>query len=463
VEFFGFELTITRKAAGPRPVAALSPLSDSRGWYPIVVREPFTGAWQLNAELSPDSLLRNPTVFACVTRIAQDCGKLRLRLVEEQSPGVWAETTNPAYSPVLRKPNDYQTTPKFVEQWMTSKLIWGNTYVLKRRDARGVVVALYVLDPSRVTVLVAPDGSVYYQLRRNDLAGVAAIEESIAVPARDIIHDRMVCLFHPLVGVPPLYAAALAAEQALTIQQTSTQFFGGGSHPGGVLTAPGAITEATGKRLQDYWDSKFTGNSVGKVAVLGDGLKYEQLAVNASDAQLIEQLNATDEDICTAFGMPMFLLNATQGAPYANNELILQLYYAECLQSPIHNFETSLDEGLGFAPGLGTELDIDDLIWMDTATRTKAAADAIGAGAMSPNEARRKYFGLGPVDGGDTPYLQQQMFSLAALAERDAAEPFAKSAPATPAAEVNTSPELTDDQIKAFARSAFLDRWESAA
>ena len=77
----------------------------------------------------------------------------------------------------------------------------------------------------------------------------------------------------------------------------------------------------------------------------------------------------------------------------------------------------------------GTEFDIDALIWMDTATKTKAAHDAIAAGALSPNEARFKYFGLGPVPGGETPYLQQQMFSLAALAERDAAQPFAKPAP----------------------------------
>ena len=54
---------------------------------------------------------------------------------------------------------------------------------------------------------------------------------------------------------------------------------------------------------------------------------------------------------------------------------------------------------------------------MVTATKTKAAAEAIGAGALSPNEARFKYFGLGKVEGGDTPYMQQQNFSLAALAE----------------------------------------------
>jgi len=53
---------------------------------------------------------------------------------------------------------------------------------------------------------------------------------------------------------------------------------------------------------------------------------------------------------------------------------------------------------------------------------------------MSPNEGRSK-LDLKPVDGGESPYLQQQNYSLAALAKRDAqADPFAPNTPNTPAA-----------------------------
>ena len=122
--------------------------------------------------------------------------------------------------------------------------------------------------------------------------------------------------------------------------------------------------------------------------------------------------------------------------PYANIEPLLQQYYSQCLQSLIVSLEKSLDEGLGIDAPIdghqyGTEFDIDDLIWMDTATKTAAAKDGIGGGALSPDEARKKYYGLGAMPRGDTPYLQQQYYSLGALAARDAADPFAK--PPTPA------------------------------
>ena len=438
LQLFGFEVLARKAAANLRPVGRAA----RDGWYPIV-REPFTGAWQQNAEIRGESALSYFAVFACVTLIAADVAKLRLRLVELDDEGIWTETTNPAYSPVLRKPNRYQTTLKFVEQWITSKLVHGNTYALKERDARGVVRAIYVLDPTKVAPLVAPDGSIYYELRRNDLAGLPALPDgadSLVVPASEIFHDLMVPLFHPLIGVTPLYACGLAALQGLTIQETSNQFFAGGSHPGGMLIAPGAISDATAKRLKDYWDANFTGANVGKVAVVGDNLKYEPMTVNATDAKLIEQLGWTAETICACYHVPAYMIGVAAPPAAASVETMLQQYHAQCIQSLLTSCESTLDDGLGLdGTPYGTEFDVDDLIWMDTATKTKAAADAIGAGALSPNEARKKWFGLGSVTGGDTPYMQQQNYSLAALDARDRANPLA---PAPAPAAVSAAPAV---------------------
>ena len=78
-----------------------------------MIHEPFTGAWQRNIEVRADTALTYSAVYACITLIASDIGKLRLRLVQQDSNGIWTETENPAYSPVLRKPNRYQTRIKF--------------------------------------------------------------------------------------------------------------------------------------------------------------------------------------------------------------------------------------------------------------------------------------------------------------------------------------------------------------
>ena len=447
MRLFGLEISRTR-----RPPATLSPAAARGGWFPLV-REPYMGAWQNNDEISAPTALSYFAVFGCVTLIATDIGKLHLQLVSEGTDGIWSPTTNSAYSPVLRKPNRYQTIVKFVEQWITSKLTAGNAYVLKQRDERGVVSALYVLDPARVSPLIAPDGAVYYQLKRDPLSGVGeGLEpgQDLVVPAREMIHDPMVTLFHPLIGVTPLYACGLAALQGLTIQTKSEQFFRGGSHPGGVLTAPGEIGEEQAQRIKKYWEENFSGANIGRVAVVGKGLKYEAMTVNAADAQLIEQLNWSAQQVCTCYHVPPALLDLGAAANVTDLEALLQKYHSQCIQSLLTNFETSLDEGLELKTPYGTEFDIDDLIWMVTATKTKAAAEAIGSGALSPDEARRKWFGLGPVKGGDTPYMQQQNYSLAALADRDADQPFSKAAPAAPGPSAIAEPDTDAADEKTF-------------
>ena len=86
---------------------------------------------------------------------------------------------------------------------------------------------------------------------------------------------------------------------------------------------------------------------------------------------------------------------------------------------------------------------------MDTGTRVKAAADSI-TGGLSFNEVRKKYHGVGPVKGGESPMTQQQNFSIAALAERDANDPFAKPKPAPAAAPA--ADQLPPGQVAATAR-----------
>ncbi|RXL37533.1 phage portal protein, partial [Citrobacter sp. AAK_AS5] len=68
---------------------------------------------------------------------------------------------------------------------------------------------------------------------------------------------------------------------------------------------------------------------------------------------------------------------------------------------------------------LGTELDLDGLLRMDSMTQIQVLSEGVKGGLVKPNEGSGK-LGLRPVAGGDQVYLQQQNYSLAALAKRDA-------------------------------------------
>jgi HK97 family phage portal protein len=122
---------------------------------------------------------------------------------------------------LYKRPNAFQNRIQFFENWLNSKLCHGNTVALKIRNNAGKITELRLLDWNKVTPLVADDGSVFYQINPDNMTG---IESSVTVPAREVIHDRFNCLFHPLIGLSPIYAAGLAAMQGHHIQENSAFF-----------------------------------------------------------------------------------------------------------------------------------------------------------------------------------------------------------------------------------------------
>jgi phage portal protein BeeE len=88
---------------------ALQPVDNRGGWFSLI-REPWTGAWQRNVPpIGVDTALTYSAVFRCISLISSDIAKMRVRLVRLTEAGVWEETENAAFSPVLRKPNRWQT------------------------------------------------------------------------------------------------------------------------------------------------------------------------------------------------------------------------------------------------------------------------------------------------------------------------------------------------------------------
>lgn len=444
----------TKKDAGQ-----LAPVNN-HGWGWRIL-ESFTGAWQKNVVVDRESVLAYWAVYACIKLIAGDISKMRVKLVEKGVAGIWSEIESGSpFLPVLRKPNRYQTRQQFFNYWYSSLLIHGNTYALKQRDERGIVTNLYILDPCGVTVLVGEEGSVFYQLRRDNLNGRGEPLD-VTVPASEIIHDRLVCLHHPLVGVSPIFACGVAATQGLSIQNNSANFFANGAMPGGIIMVPGSLDPAKATELKAKWETSYSGDNRGKTAVLADKMTYQPLSVTAVDSQLIEQLKMTAEMVCSTFGVPAYKVGVGALPAYNNVAALDQQYYSQCLQVLIESTEAVLDEGLGLVnvsgKTIGSEFDLSGLIRMDPGAQMDFAEKGVKASVFSPNEARRG-FDLSPVDGGESPMAQQQNYSLAALAKRDAqSDPFGTApAPAAPA----PAPPITDEPVKGIDFTKALESFD---
>lgn len=424
------------------------PLNTSGAWIDITPAQP-PGYFQLDINVRPETVLSHPAVFSCVTVISNDIGKLRTKLMKQREDGIWEETRSAAYSPVLRRPNHYQNHIQFKQSWIISKLIWGNAYVLKARDGRGVVIGQYILDPALVMPMIAPDGSIFYQLSQDNLSGLQL--PTVFVPASEVIHDRMNCLFHPLVGVSPLFSAALPASSGLEILKDSQRFFKQGAKPSGILAAPGSISPETAKELKDYWNANFTGANAGRVAVVGDGLKYEAIRMTSVDSQTKEQLALSAEMVAQVFHVPAFKV----GGPIPSGQKVgdlNQIYFSDALQTLIEEMELAQDEGLSLPDTYRTELDLENLLRMDPATQADVTVKLVGGSIKTPNEGRRAH-NLPPLTGGDTVYMQQQDFPLDQVRLNRIEPPAPPPAPPAPPAPAlaDADEELSEEERRELA------------
>jgi hypothetical protein len=137
------------------------------------------------------------------------------------------------------------------------------------------------------------------------------------------------------------------------------------------------------------------------------------------------------------------------------------IYLQDCLQWQVEDIEQCLDYGLGIPHDVYAELDPACLLKMDSKTKADVAKVLASAGILSPNEGRA-WFDMEPVEGGATPYLQQQNYSLAALSKRDALGPPPVDGSPSPAPPEETDPEdptAEDDATDATA-NRILPSWQ---
>lgn len=391
--------------------------SSRAGWFSWTINEPFTGAWQKNIKWTRESVLSHPAIFSCITLISGDVSKMRLQTVAIDSDGIKTPVVIDKFK-FLSKPNNYQNRIQFFESWMNSKLIRGNTYVLKGRDRNGDVNSLYILHPDLVTPMVSESGDVFYQLGGDNLNNIN--QSGVTVPASEIIHDRFNCFFHPLVGLSPIFACGLVAFGGIKMLENSAKLFANGARPTGILTAPGAITNETAERLKLHWEKNYGGENYGKTAVLGDDLKYTPLTVTAVESQMIEQMKMGAEMICACFHVPPYKVMGN--APTHNNaEILQQQYYDQCLQNHIESIEECLDQDLDLPMNVRIQFNLDGLLRMDTKTQVETLGAGVNKAIYAPNEARKK-MNMKPVEGGDVPFLQQQNWPINMLAGRSIEE-----------------------------------------
>lgn len=259
-------------------------------------------------------------------------------------------------------------------------MIDGNGFIRVIRNQRGDIVAVSVLDPTRVHVARDEFGRLGYRI---DQTGPLLTDQEVK-------HVTELRLPGKLRGVSRVVELRETLGLTSALEDFASGFFGNGSITSGIIETPMDLTADQAKNLQDGFEAKHRGlRRAHRPGVLSGGAKFVKTGVDPEEAQLLDSRKFAVQEVCRMFRIPPHLLQVIEpGAmSYASTEENARQFVTFTLLPYISKLEEAYTSLL--PPGVFLKFNVDGLLRGSTESRYSAYSQALTAGWSTVNEVRR--------------------------------------------------------------------------
>ena len=335
--------------------------------------------------------MQTTAVYACVRILAEAVASLPLHVYEYQDDGGKKLVhDHPLYYLLHDEPNPEMTSFVFRETLMSHLLIWGNAYAQIIRDGAGRVLGLYPLLPDKMDVQRDDKGNIYYVYSRNSDENPMFKEYgNIRLKAEDVLHIPGLG-FDGLIGYSPIAMAKNAVGMTLACEEYGASFFANGANPGGVLEHPGVLKDPS--KVRESWNSVYRGvNNAHKIAVLEEGMKYQQIGIPPEEAQFLETRKFQINEIARLYRIPPHMVGDLDKSSFSNIEQQSLEFVKYTLDPWVIRWEQSLQRSLLLPGEKGKyfiKLNVDGLLRGDYQSRMNGYAVGRQNGWFSANDIR---------------------------------------------------------------------------
>ena len=368
----------------------------------------FFGRSTSGKNVNERTAMQTTAVYSCVRILAEAVASLPIHVYRYTDTGKERVYDHPLYYLLHDEPNPEMTSFVFRETLMSHLLIWGNAYAQIIRDGSGRVLSLYPLLPDKMEVERDGHGRLFYTYTRNTDENPNFSEYGrVRLKPEDVLHIPGLG-FDGLVGYSPIAMAKNAVGMTLACEEYGASFFENGATPGGVLEHPGVLKDPA--KVRESWHSVYGGSkNAGKVAVLEEGMKYQQIGIPPEEAQFLETRKFQIDEIARLYRIPPHMVGDLDKSSFSNIEQQSLEFVKYTLDPWVIRWEQSIQRAL-LLPQEKREyfvkMNVDGLLRGDYESRMKGYSIGIQNGFMCPNDVRRlESMDLIPVEEGGEYFL----------------------------------------------------------
>lgn len=378
----------------------------------------FFGRTTSGKPVNERTAMQTTAVYSCVRILAEAVAQLPLHVYAyKEDGGKEIKHDHPLYYLLHDEPNPEMTSFVFRETLMSHLLIWGNAYAQIIRDGAGRVLGLYPLLPDKMEVERDERGNLYYIYSRDtDENPNFKGSGQFVLKAEDVLHIPGLG-FDGLIGYSPIAMAKNTVGMTLACEEYGASFFANGANPGGVLEHPGVLKDPS--KVRESWNSVYRGsNNAHKIAVLEEGMKYQQIGIPPEEAQFLETRKFQVNEIARLFRVPPHMVGDLEKSSFSNIEQQSLEFVKYTLEPWVIRWEQALQRALLLPGEKGKyfiKFNLDGLLRGDYQSRMNGYSVGRQNGWLSANDIREME-NLNPIsdeEGGNLYLVNGSMTKLA--------------------------------------------------
>ena len=360
-----------------------------------------SGVTDSGALVSPQTALQVPSVYACLSVLAQDIGRTPVKFREQTAPDTFQDVPDHPLSEILGSlPNPEMTSYELQFAMMWELLLYGVAYAeVVRQDGR--IIALWPLRSEAMRVDRVPGVLTKRWTYADDYGKTWVwLFDASAPPVLEIRMPSPIQRCREVIGT------------ALALNTYVAKFFGNGAQPRGLLQAKGPLTDTQAQRLLTIWNTGHRGAALAhSVGIIDSGIEFKPVSLQNDQAQMVELLRAVNEQIAGIFRVPVSKIGDLSKSNYSNLQVSEQVYVTSTLDPYYRAFELAFRRDLLTVrqyQQFTVEFDRAALTRNDVKALHDALCQGLQAGIYSQNDCR-KALGLNPIPDGDRYFINSAL------------------------------------------------------